>query len=104
MLSACDTGRGRTVRGEGLVGFTRAWQAAGARSVLATHWPVADESTADLMVSFHQGTSLGRAKDEALRQAMVETASQRRTREPFYWAGFFLSGDPGPAQWRVRER
>lgn len=99
VLSACDTGRGRAVKGEGLVGLTRAWQGAGARSVLATHWPVADESTAAVMMSFHQGLREGLAKDEALRRAVKDTAMRKESREPFYWASFFLSGDSRPVPW-----
>jgi CHAT domain-containing protein/tetratricopeptide (TPR) repeat protein len=94
VLSACETGRGEKVRGEGLVGLTRALQGAGARSVVATHWKVADESTAELMVSFHAKLRAGLSKDEALRKAMAETAANPETSHPFYWAPFFLTGDP----------
>ncbi len=94
VLSACETGRGEKVRGEGLVGLTRAIQGAGARSVVATHWKVADESTASLMVTFHEKLQKGLAKDEALRRAMEQTAAKRDTRDPFFWAAFFLTGDP----------
>lgn len=96
VLSACETGRGNEVTGEGLVGLTRAFQAAGARSVLATHWRIDDESASELMVQFHARVRGGLAKDEALRQAMEALASTEATRHPFYWAGFFLTGDPGP--------
>jgi CHAT domain-containing protein/tetratricopeptide (TPR) repeat protein len=94
VLSACETGRGERVRGEGLVGLTRALQGAGAKSVVATHWKVADESTAELMVSFHEKLRAGLSKDEALRGAMAETATRAETSHPFYWAPFFLTGDP----------
>lgn len=93
VLSGCETGRGDEVRGEGLVGLTRALQGAGARSVVATHWKVADRSTARLMVSFHEALRGGLAKDEALRQAMAKIAGHDATGSPFYWAGFFLTGD-----------
>src|SRR5204863_5551514 len=69
VLSACETGRGQNMRAEGIVGLTRALQYAGARSVVASQWNVADESTATLMVAFHRGLRAGLAKDEALRQA-----------------------------------
>jgi len=94
VLSACETGRGELARGEGLVGLTRSLQAAGARTVVATHWKVADEATAELMVMFHKKLKKGVAKDEALRQAMKEIAGRKRTAHPFYWAPFFLTGDP----------
>jgi CHAT domain-containing protein len=93
VLSGCETGRGEKVSGEGLVGLTRALQGAGARSVVATHWKVADRSTARLMVIFHEALRGGLAKDEALRQAMAETAARDATSPPFYWAAFFLTGD-----------
>jgi CHAT domain-containing protein/tetratricopeptide (TPR) repeat protein len=94
VLSACETGRGERVRGEGLVGLTRALQGAGARSVVASHWKVADASTAALMVSFHEKLKEGLAKDEALRRAMMESAAGPATQHPYYWAAFFLTGDP----------
>lgn len=92
VLSACESGRGRAVRGEGLVGLTRALQAAGARSVVATHWKVTDEASGELMVAFHRHLLKGRPKDEALRLAMKETADEKTTAHPYYWAPFFLTG------------
>jgi len=93
VLSACETGLGRSVRGEGLVGLTRSLQAAGARSVVATHWKVEDRSAADLMVAFHEKLRAGLAKDEALRAAMREVAAVPATSHPYFWAAYFLSGE-----------
>ena len=94
VLSACDTGLGREMGGEGLIGLTRAFHFAGARSVIASLWPVSDRSTARLMTSFYQRLSAGVSKDEALRQAQLEL--MRRSggvyAHPFYWAAFQLSG------------
>jgi len=90
VLSACETGRGQNVRGEGIVGLTRALQYAGARSIVASQWAVADESTARLMVAFHQRLRRGLAKDEALRQAMAVVRRNPETARPYYWAPFFL--------------
>jgi CHAT domain-containing protein len=96
VLSACETGRGEKVRGEGVIGLTRSLLGAGARSVVATQWRVADEAAASLMVSFHSNLRAGGvARDEALRRAMAEVESDRATRQPFFWAGFFLTGDLG---------
>jgi tetratricopeptide (TPR) repeat protein len=92
VLSACETGLGQKVAGEGLVGLTRAFQVAGARSIVASRWRVSDERTEKLMVLFHQKLRRGLAKDEALRQAMV--AVHRERPDPYYWAPFFLVGDP----------
>src|SRR5207302_10891684 len=74
VLSACETGLGAKVAGEGLVGLTRALQIAGARSIVASQWQVADESTAWLMVRFHQLLRAGWDQDEARRKAIAETA------------------------------
>jgi CHAT domain-containing protein len=94
VLSACETGRGAKVKGEGLVGLTRALQGAGARSVVATLWKVPDNSTAWLMLAFHRELTQGVAKDEALRRAMAITAGRATTSAPYFWAACFLTGDP----------
>jgi len=91
-LSACETAVGREDAGEGLLGLTRAFQFAGARSVLASLWEVGDESTTKLMVSFYRGLGAGLSKDEALRGAQVEMIGTP-LRAPFHWAGFELIGD-----------
>jgi tetratricopeptide (TPR) repeat protein len=91
-LSACDTGLGRDMGGEGWVGLARAFQYAGARSVLASLWAVSDRSTAALMTSFYRGLRRGLSKDEALRAAQVEMLGRPETAHPYYWAAFQLSG------------
>lgn len=94
ILSACETGRGENVQSEGIVGMSRALEFAGARSVVASQWKVADESTRDLMIRFHRGLRSGLPKDEALRQAMDQLRGNSRTAHPYYWAPFLLTGDP----------
>ena len=96
VLSACQTGVGAQVPGEGLVGLTRAFQAAGAGSIVATQWRVANRSTAGGMVTFHQHLRKGMAKDEALRLAMRALAANPATSHPSYWAPFILVGDFRP--------
>ncbi|HTG32138.1 MAG TPA: CHAT domain-containing protein [Thermoanaerobaculia bacterium] len=91
-LSACDTALGREVRGEGMVGLTRAFLYAGARSVVVSLWPVADRSTADFMHDMYRNLPTGKA--EALRRAKLSMISTREFAEPYYWAPFILSGDP----------
>jgi CHAT domain-containing protein/Tfp pilus assembly protein PilF len=93
VLSACDSGRGQEVKGEGLVGLTRALQYAGARSIVASQWKVADQSTASLMVAFHRALRQGLPKDEALRRAMAHVRQNPATSHPYYWAPFILVGD-----------
>ena len=71
-LSACETGLGKDVEGEGLIGLTRAFLYAGAHSVLASLWSVQDPSTAELMTRFYQQLAAGKSKDEALRLAQID--------------------------------
>lgn len=93
-LSACDTALGREMAGEGLVGLTRAFQYAGARSVVATLWGVADVSTARFMESFYRHLRAGRTKDEALRAAQMDQIRKKTgASHPFHWAAFQLTGD-----------
>ena len=92
-LSACETALGGDVAGEGLVGLTRAFHYAGARTVLGSLWRVADESTSDLMTRFYDGLRVGLTKDEALRRAQLTAIAKPATRAPFHWAAFSLSGD-----------
>src|SRR5262249_10075063 len=94
VLSACETGRGQIVSGEGLIGLTRALHYAGARSVIASQWKVNDVTTPTLMVAGHRRLRQGWDKDEALRQAMAVLQQARTTAHPYYWAAFFLTGDP----------
>jgi CHAT domain-containing protein/Tfp pilus assembly protein PilF len=92
-LSACDSGLGKEMGGEGLMGLTRAFQYAGARSVLASLWSVSDLSTADLMKRFYGHLRAGKSKDEALQAAQVEMIHSREYSHPYYWAAFQISGD-----------
>jgi CHAT domain-containing protein len=93
-LSACDTALGKEMGGEGLVGLTRAFQYAGARSVLASLWGVADYSTARFMERFYRYLRGGKPKDEALRAAQIDQIRQKGgSSHPFFWAAFELNGD-----------
>jgi len=94
-LSACDTALGREMGGEGILGLTRAFQFAGAHSVLASLWSVADVSTAKLMERFYTYLREGRPKDEALRAAQLDLlrSAGGELAHPYHWAGFALYGD-----------
>jgi len=97
VLSACATSLGEFVRGEGLIGMTKAWFYAGASSVIASLWYVNDRSTALLMEKMYTELSNGVEKSEALRQAklwMLSASEQANYRHPYYWAPFVLHGDP----------
>jgi CHAT domain-containing protein len=93
-LSACRTGLGEIVGGEGVLGLTRAFMYAGARSVVASLWNVNDTATAALMKSFYTNLKNGQPKDEALRQAKLSLirGKQMTWRHPYYWAPFVLAG------------
>ena len=106
VLSACETALGQELGGEGLIGLTRAFQYAGARSVAATLWSVDDEATAELMVRFHRHLRTGKPKDEALRAAQLELLRDpvsirspkgeeidRDLSAPVFWAAFQIIGD-----------
>ncbi len=94
VLSACETGLGQLVQGEGMVGLTRAFMYAGAESVMASLWAVADESTAELMSAFYAYAAGGRQSHttaEALRRAKLDMTSSEWA-HPFHWAPFILTG------------
>ncbi|NOT62111.1 MAG: CHAT domain-containing protein, partial [Acidobacteria bacterium] len=95
-LSACRTGLGQLLRGEGIIGLTRAFLYAGAESVTVSLWNVNDIATASLMKSFYKNLQQGQAKDDALRQAKLELlkGAQPAWHHPYYWAAFVLVGDP----------
>jgi CHAT domain-containing protein len=97
-LSACDTGLGEVVTGEGVVGVARAFLNAGADAVAMALWRVPDASTADLMRRFYQHLRAGRPAAEALRDAKLELRDGRAAhRAPFHWAGVVLTGDADSA-------
>ncbi len=95
VLSACDTGLGRTFAGEGLLGLTRAFQFAGARAVAASLWRAPDEATAALMEAFYTALLAGRPADEALAHAQRALTQRAETSHPFFWAAFVIDGDAG---------
>ena len=90
VLSACDTGRG-DITGDGVVGLSRSWIAAGASSVLVSLWAVPDAPTADLMTEFYHNLQQNPDKAQALRQAMLTLMKQNPN--PRDWAAFTLIGE-----------
>jgi CHAT domain-containing protein len=94
VLSGCETGLGKEIRGEGLIGLTRGFMYAGVARVVTSLWRVDDEATAELMVRFYRSILKDRKRPaEALRAAQVEMSKQERWRAPHYWAGFVLQGE-----------
>lgn len=117
VLSACNTGSGKVLNGEGVLGLSRAFLLAGARTVVVSLWPVASEATKDLMIRFYTHVKAGKPKAEALRLAKLDMARRVTTgggtrgfggvvsgtpttpvnkagdgRHPFFWAPFVLVG------------
>jgi CHAT domain-containing protein len=106
VLSACKSALGKEIGGEGLMSLTRAFQYAGARSVMASLWKISDRTTAELMVRFYKHLKEGLPKDEALRAAQMElihgpiqVKNEKGETEtidasaPYYWAAFQIYGD-----------
>lgn len=90
VLSACDTGRGQ-ITGDGVIGLSRSFLAAGAENVMVSLWQVPDDATAKLMIEFYrQRQHLDNT--QALRQAMLTTRQQFK--DPSAWAAFTLIGAP----------
>jgi CHAT domain-containing protein len=94
VLSACQTGLGQEVRGEGLMGLTRAFLYAGAPRVVVSLWNVNDRATAGLMTGFYRAMLReGKRPAAALREAQMELRKQKRWESPYYWAAFVQHGD-----------
>jgi CHAT domain-containing protein/Tfp pilus assembly protein PilF len=94
VLSACETGLGKEIKGEGLIGLTRGFMYAGAPRVVASLWSVDDLATAELMKIFYQGMLKdGLPAGAALRAAQLELSRQKRWAYPYFWSGFVLHGE-----------
>ncbi|HKO98579.1 MAG TPA: CHAT domain-containing tetratricopeptide repeat protein [Pyrinomonadaceae bacterium] len=94
VLSACQTGIGKEVRGEGLVSLTRGFMHAGAPRVVVSLWDVSDSGTTELMVRFYRGMlKEGMRPAAALRAAQVSLMNDERWASPYYWASFTLQGE-----------
>ena len=91
VLSACQTGLGK-VSGDGMLGLSRAFLIAGARTVVVSQWSVSDAATAELMVAFYQTYIQDGQKAIALQKAMAAVRSNPDYRHPRYWAAFLLVG------------
>lgn len=95
VLSACSTGLGVEIKGEGLVGLTRGFLYAGAARVLVSLWNVNDESTTELMTRFYQRMLSGKrlSPSAALREAQISMLREQKWQAPYYWAAFQLHGE-----------
>lgn len=95
VLSACRSGLGAAVAGQGVFGLRRAFLSAGARTIVMSLWKVPDVATKDLFTQFYRLLKNGTPKGEALRQARLDI--RRKHPHPFYWGGFICQGDVGVA-------
>ncbi|NBC26389.1 MAG: CHAT domain-containing protein [Bacteroidetes bacterium] len=92
VLGACETGLGSVYRGEGLIGFTRAFIYAGVSNLVVSMWKVNDQPTTYLMIDFYDYIRDGYGYSEALRQAKLNTLKKPNMSNPIHWAAFILTG------------
>ncbi|MEL6558484.1 MAG: CHAT domain-containing tetratricopeptide repeat protein [Bacteroidota bacterium] len=100
VLSACNTGSGNVVDGEGIMSLGRAFSYAGVNSLLLTRWEVSDTFTPKIMAVFYRELNAGKSKSEALRIAKLEflANTDNLTSNPFYWGSFYILGDDTPVE------
>lgn len=98
VLSACNTGSGQLVKGDGVMSLSKGFIHAGCPSALVSLWSVDDYSTSEIMISFYKYLKKGQSKDKAIRNAKLEylASADKVKRHPFYWAAFVHMGDSVP--------
>jgi CHAT domain-containing protein len=92
VLSSCNSGLGPIDESEGIIGMTKAFYEAGAKSVVVSLWPVNDEYTSKFMSLFYHNLVMGMNKSEALRQAKMEFI-KKYSPNPYFWSAFILCGN-----------
>lgn len=93
VLSACETGLGDLMSGEGVFGLRRALVIAGAEAQVVSLWQVDDEATRTMMVEYYGKLIAGGGRSEAMRATRLEMMRQPKMAHPFFWASFLVSGD-----------
>ena len=96
-LSACESGLGRVVDGDEVLGFTRSFLSAGTSTLLASLWPVSDAATETLMTTLYDDLAKGVVVQDAMRDAQRAVLANPETAHPFFWAPFNLIGN-----WRLK--
>lgn len=97
VLSACETGVGKFIEGEGLMSLSRAFTYSGVASTVHSLWEIPDKQAYELMQLFYANLNKGLSKSKALQQAKVEylkTCNAEELKHPYYWSGFVLNGNP----------
>ena len=93
VLSACETGLGKIVRGEGIIGLTRGFIYSGTRNIVVSLWQVADKSTSELMIEFYKNILDGKNYSSALREAKLKLIKEGTYSYPLEWSPFVLIGN-----------
>ncbi|MDF1696932.1 MAG: CHAT domain-containing protein [Saprospiraceae bacterium] len=101
VLSACQTGSGTDMTGEGLMSLSRAFIQSGCNSSIGSYWNASDKSTMELMQLFYTNITQGMSKSAALRNAQLTFLNERtiqspRNRLPFYWSSWAIYGETAP--------
>ena len=98
VLSACNTGTGKLLKGEGIMNLARGFIYAGVPGIVMTMWSVEDQASAQVVNSFYKYLNKGLPKDEALRQAKLDMLSEgdMLKSHPYYWAAYVTIGDYSP--------
>lgn len=96
VLSACNTGSGQLVKGDGVLSLSKGFVHAGCPSAVISLWSVDDFSASEIMIDFYAYLKKGFSKDKALRQAKLNfiTTADKVKKHPFFWAAFVQMGDP----------
>ncbi len=93
VLSACETGLGKSIRGEGILGLTRSFMFAGSKNLVVSLWAVADEATSKFMIHFYSLIKGGMSISKALRRAKQKFIQDNKSlTHPYYWSPFVLYG------------
>jgi len=93
VLSACESGIGEYIRGEGVMSMTRGFLYAGAKNIVISLWRVDDKDSKDLMVDMYRHYLAGESISASLRMAKLKMIKRRQTSFPMFWSGFVLVGD-----------
>ena len=104
VLSACETGLGENISGEGVIGLARSFFLTGFESVVASLRPVSDASSADFMLEFYKHIKDGKSKSESLRVGKLKLIENKITADPFFWAPFVSYGTDDPLFYPKKER
>lgn len=98
VLSACNTGSGKLLKGEGIMSLARGFMYAGVPGIVMTMWAVEDQASAQIVTSFYSYLDKGMPKDEALRQSKLDMLSEGNMlrSHPYYWAAYVTIGDYSP--------